>query len=145
MFHAGGSSTLTQSPSRRPPGSPIQVIHRPIPPPSPAQAEASAAAHSVHLQRARLAFSKWDRNGDGSISTGDVGEVLREAQLPFSEESLQGMLRGLDTDRSGKVEWEEFEQAAMHKLRRERYEPPADIETEMTQELRKQVLHRGNV
>ena len=142
MFHAGGSSTLNQSPTRRTPSSPLHPPHRPIPPPSPAQLEADAALHSLHLQRARLAFSTWDRDGDGCIGVEDVGGVLRAAGLPCGEEVVAGMVRGLDREGKGRVEWAEFEAAALHKMRRERYEPPADIDTEMTQQLRKQQQHR---
>ena len=113
-----------------------------MPPPSAEQQRAAAAEHAQQLERVRLAFRQWDRDGDGRISTADVASVLQAAQFPFTEGTLSEMLSALDANRDGAVSWDEFERAALHKLTMDRFTPPRDVETEMEQAFRRHQPHK---
>ena len=59
-------------------------------------------------QEFREAFSLFDKNGDGHISASELGDVLQSlGQLPTSGEVL-AMLREIDGDANGTIEWNEF-------------------------------------
>ena len=125
-------------------GSPVNVVRRSVPPASAERLQAEQAEQEAQLQRVRVAFAGWDRDGDGRISRQDVQAVLRQAGIDWPEETLAAMVGSLDSDGNGRIEWEEFSRACLHKLRRERYQPPEDVLTEMEQELhRKQQVHRA--
>uniref|UniRef100_A0A1I8HUJ0 Calmodulin n=1 Tax=Macrostomum lignano TaxID=282301 RepID=A0A1I8HUJ0_9PLAT len=60
------------------------------------------------LAEIRESFALFDKNGDGSISTEEIGEVMRSlGQMP-SHSELQEMVRQVDTDGNGCIEFNEF-------------------------------------
>ena len=117
MFTAS-SAAAAASPARRAMGSPVSLVHRAVPPPSAERLQAEAAEQEAHLQRVRVAFAGWDRDGDGCISRDDVQSVLRAAGIDWPEETLASMIGSLDSDRNGRIEWAEFSRACLHKLRK---------------------------
>lgn len=54
------------------------------------------------------AFSLFDKDGDGCISTQELGTVMRSLGCNPTEAQLQGLLRELDRDGSGSVDFAEF-------------------------------------
>merc|ERR1712032_495398 len=56
----------------------------------------------------RSAFSQFDKNGDGSISTKELAQVMRSLGQNPTESELQDAINEVDVDGSEAVEWEEF-------------------------------------
>lgn len=68
----------------------------------------------IHIQdenkRAEFkrAFSLFDKNGDGHISSSELAQVMKQLGQRMSDEDLAKMLREVDTDNSGSIEFDEF-------------------------------------
>ena len=54
------------------------------------------------------AFQIFDKNGDGSITTKELGTVMRSLGQSPSEEELQNMISEVDADQSGSIDFKEF-------------------------------------
>eukprot|EP00008_Paramoeba_atlantica_P006448 CAMPEP_0201498216 /NCGR_PEP_ID=MMETSP0151_2-20130828/69987_1 /ASSEMBLY_ACC=CAM_ASM_000257 /TAXON_ID=200890 /ORGANISM="Paramoeba atlantica, Strain 621/1 / CCAP 1560/9" /LENGTH=149 /DNA_ID=CAMNT_0047889641 /DNA_START=45 /DNA_END=494 /DNA_ORIENTATION=- len=54
------------------------------------------------------AFSLFDKDGDGIISTKDLGSVLRAVGQNLAEEELQDMIKEIDHDGSHTMDFAEF-------------------------------------
>ncbi|XP_071704323.1 probable calcium-binding protein CML28 [Rutidosis leptorrhynchoides] len=52
-------------------------------------------------------FNKFDINGDGKISSTELGDALKELGS-VSEEEVKTMMDELDTDRDGFISYDEF-------------------------------------
>nr|XP_048706118.1 calmodulin-like protein 3 [Caretta caretta] len=63
------------------------------------------------------AFSLFDKDGDGSITTGELGTVMRSLGQNPTEAKLQDMVGELDTDGSGTVDFPEFLSLMARKMR----------------------------
>ena len=79
-------------------------------------AEKERAALQAHLEvlteeqilEFKEAFSLFDKDGDGSISTAELGTVLRSLGVNPTASELQEMLNEVDADSSGTVDFPEF-------------------------------------
>ncbi|XP_031100602.1 calmodulin-3-like [Ipomoea triloba] len=69
-----------------------------------------AASHLTADQIAeyREAFSLFDKDGDGQVSCQELGIVLRSLGQVVTEAELKEMIRGVDDDGSGTVDFNEF-------------------------------------
>jgi calmodulin len=56
----------------------------------------------------RQAFRVFDRDGDGSISTGDLRYFMVTLGEKLSDEEAEEMIRMLDEDGDGRVQWDDF-------------------------------------
>jgi calmodulin len=54
------------------------------------------------------AFQIFDKDGDGSITTKELGTVMRSLGQNPSEEELQKMIEEVDKDGSGTIDFKEF-------------------------------------
>ncbi|KAL3859433.1 hypothetical protein ACJMK2_009654 [Sinanodonta woodiana] len=64
----------------------------------------------TQIEELKEAFSLFDKDGDGSITTDELGTVMRNlGQFP-SEEELKQMLKEIDIDGDGTFSFEEFVQ-----------------------------------
>lgn len=63
---------------------------------------------SVCLYFRRQAFGLFDKNGDGSISTAELGEVMRSLGHKPTEEALRVMVDEVDADGNGNIDFAEF-------------------------------------
>jgi calmodulin len=57
---------------------------------------------------AKAVFGEFDQDGSGSISTVELGDVFAKMGLITSEEELQSLVKEIDSDGSGLIEFEEF-------------------------------------
>ncbi|VDL64363.1 unnamed protein product [Hymenolepis diminuta] len=56
----------------------------------------------------RESFAFFDKNGDGVITTKELGSVMRSLGQHVTEKELQEMIRKVDADRIGAVDFNEF-------------------------------------
>lgn len=54
------------------------------------------------------AFQIFDKDGDGSITTKELGTVMRSLGQNPSEEELKNMIEDVDADGSGTIDFKEF-------------------------------------
>ncbi|CAH1788764.1 unnamed protein product [Owenia fusiformis] len=62
----------------------------------------------LEIARYRKVFDRLDRDGSGSISSGELKVALEEVGHRPSDEEVQELVKQIDTDGNGEVEWEEF-------------------------------------
>lgn len=65
------------------------------------------ALTETEVQEFREIFSLVDKDGGGSISKSELGELLETLGVKASPEELDAMLREVDTDGSGEIDFEE--------------------------------------
>ena len=56
----------------------------------------------------REAFALFDKDGDGTITTKELGTVMKSLGQNPSEEELQEMVDEVDIDGNGEIDFEEF-------------------------------------
>ena len=54
------------------------------------------------------AFQIFDKDGDGLITTKELGTVMRSLGQNLSEEELKSMIEDVDKDKSGTIDFQEF-------------------------------------
>jgi hypothetical protein len=60
----------------------------------------------------RRAFDHYDANHDGSVDTAEIEKLLEDANVGYSLTRggwVSGILKKMDTNKNGKIEWAEFE------------------------------------
>ncbi|CAN2060861.1 unnamed protein product [Malus fusca] len=78
----------------------------------PAAASAHSRTPSFH-SRAQIAeldqvFKKFDVNGDGKISSSELGAIMSSLGQPSSDEELNSMISEVDSDGDGFINFKEF-------------------------------------
>ncbi|KIL66567.1 hypothetical protein M378DRAFT_368565 [Amanita muscaria Koide BX008] len=56
----------------------------------------------------RDAFSLFDKDGDGTITINELGEVMGSLGLDSTEDERRSMMEEVDTDRNGTIDFTEF-------------------------------------
>mgnify|MGYP002635739889 CR=1 FL=1 len=56
----------------------------------------------------RLVFQVFDRDGDGTVNTQELGVVMKSLGMTPTEEELREMIDDVDEDGSGEIEFDEF-------------------------------------
>jgi hypothetical protein len=54
------------------------------------------------------AFSVFDKDGSGTVSTSELGEIMSALGQNLSAEELDGMVKEVDADGSGEIDFNEF-------------------------------------
>ncbi|XP_060063086.1 calmodulin-beta-like [Ylistrum balloti] len=78
----------------------------------------------AQLTEFREAFNMFDINKTGSVTTKELGDVLRNMGQEPSETELRHMVDEVDEDGSGSIEFEEFVEMMMNKI----HETELDVE-----------------
>ncbi|XP_060602181.1 calmodulin-A-like isoform X1 [Ruditapes philippinarum] len=63
------------------------------------------------------AFGLFDKDGDGDISTKELGTVMRSLGQNPSDEELEDMVREVDVDGNGTIDFDEFLQMMSRKMK----------------------------
>ena len=71
-------------------------------------ARTTLGARKERLEEIQRTFDLFDRDGDGSITAAELGEVLRTLGQPVTEAELEAMIATVDVDESGTIELHEF-------------------------------------
>ena len=71
-------------------------------------AEEEGKTSEEKIAAMKEAFYKFDENGDGNITTSELGTVMNNLGKFPSEEELQTMINEVDVDKNGTIEFEEF-------------------------------------
>ncbi|XP_069110938.1 calmodulin-like [Argopecten irradians] len=61
-----------------------------------------------HIAEFREAFSLFDKDGDGFVSSKELGTVMRSLGQNPTEAELQDMINEVDTDGNGTIDFPEF-------------------------------------
>ena len=64
----------------------------------------------------KLAFSLFDKDGDGTCDTDELSTVMRALGQNMTDTELLDMIREVDEDDSGSIDFEEFLQMMAKKL-----------------------------
>ncbi|RKO92984.1 EF-hand, partial [Blyttiomyces helicus] len=77
------------------------------------------AEHLTEEQRAEFkeAFSLFDKDSDGSITTKELGTVMRSLGQSPTEAELQDMINEVDADGNGTIDFEEFLKMMVRKMK----------------------------
>lgn len=82
------------------------------------------------LEEYKEAFNLFDRNGDGNITTAELGTVMRSLGQNPTEAELADMINSIDTDGNGVISFIEFVKLMVSKSRN------ADSEEELREAFR---------
>ncbi|GAA5939257.1 calmodulin [Sporobolomyces koalae] len=88
----------------------VQVGHRTFPLSEPAILSALSMDQLSESQIAEFkeAFSLFDKDGDGTITTRELGTVMRSLGQNPTEAELQDMINEVDADGNGQIDFPEF-------------------------------------
>ena len=53
----------------------------------------------------KAVFATYDKNGDGTICTTELGSVLQALGRVLSEEKITELIEEFDSDHNGKIDW----------------------------------------
>jgi Ca2+-binding EF-hand superfamily protein len=59
-------------------------------------------------QELQVAFKKFDADGNGFISTKELGDILSRLGRRLSQRDIEAMVKSLDTSGDGKISFDEF-------------------------------------
>jgi calmodulin len=60
------------------------------------------------IQEYKEVFAIFDKDGDGEITSKELGTVMRALGQNPSEAIIEEMIKGVDTDGNGVIDWNEF-------------------------------------
>lgn len=76
----------------------------------------------------REAFLMYDRNGDSKITLDEFGDVIKSLGLNPTKDQLAELMKEIDLDNSGTVEFNEFAIWMSIKMAPEKYDKNTDLE-----------------
>jgi hypothetical protein len=82
------------------------------------EAEEDGADSSVEQKMAKYEeiFQRYDEDNSGTIESSELQNVMRELGQDMSPDELAAMIKEIDTDGSGEIDFEEFMQAVTGKM-----------------------------
>ena len=76
--------------------------------PAPAAAPPAPAISDEVLASYKEAFSVFDKDGSGTVSTSELGEMMSALGQNLSAEELDAIIKEVDADGSGEIDFDEF-------------------------------------
>ncbi|GMH81555.1 hypothetical protein TrST_g5594 [Triparma strigata] len=77
----------------------------------------AASITEDQIEEFKDAFSLFDRDGDGTITTVELGTVMRSLGQSVTESDLKDMISEVDADNSGTLDFAEFLTMMVRKIR----------------------------
>lgn len=68
----------------------------------------SSSSSSIPIEELEQVFKKFDVNGDGKISSSELGSIMRSLGQNVTEEELQVLIKEVDADGDGFIDLHEF-------------------------------------
>jgi len=68
----------------------------------------SSSSSSIPIEELEQVFKKFDVNGDGKISSSELGSIMRSLGQSVTEEELQILIKEVDADGDGFIDLHEF-------------------------------------
>ncbi|XP_057963030.1 probable calcium-binding protein CML25 [Malania oleifera] len=75
---------------------------------TPVGSGSESASLRSHIEELELVFKKFDVNGDGKISSSELGSIMGSLGQPSSEEEVHKMIVEFDADGDGCIDLDEF-------------------------------------
>merc|ERR1712131_138253 len=83
---------------------------------------------SEQVNEFKAAFDLFDKDGDGTVTTKEIGAVLRKMGQDPTEDELRQMIHDVDSDGNGHIDFEEFK-TMMGKRMKEAEDSEEDMKT----------------
>ena len=83
---------------------------------------------SEQVAEFKAAFNLFDKDGDGTVTTKEIGAVLRKMGQDPTEDELRQMIHDVDSDGNGHIDFEEFK-TMMGKRMKEAEDSEEDMKT----------------
>ncbi|KAH7126119.1 complex of Cambr and Cam [Dactylonectria macrodidyma] len=68
----------------------------------------AASFSEQQIAEFKKAFSVFDADGNGQVTASEIGTVLRSLGQNLSDAELEGMVNGIDVDKNGSIDFNEF-------------------------------------
>ncbi|XP_035697589.1 troponin C, skeletal muscle-like isoform X1 [Branchiostoma floridae] len=85
-------------------------------------ARASDSLTKEQVEELQMAFSIFDRDGSGEISTQNLGTILKQCGLNPSRDELDAIMAEADEDGSGTMDFDEFLELMAKQMHQDQYE-----------------------
>ncbi len=69
------------------------------------------------IEEMREIFSLVDKDGGGTISTDELGELLEIIGIEATKEDLDKMVKQMDSDNNGEIDFEEFSEVMVQRVK----------------------------
>ncbi|XP_019647105.1 PREDICTED: troponin C-like isoform X1 [Branchiostoma belcheri] len=83
---------------------------------------ASDSLTKEQVEELQMAFSIFDRDGSGEISTQNLGTILKQCGLNPSRDELDAIMAEADEDGSGTMDFDEFLELMAKQMHQDQYE-----------------------
>ncbi|KAI8387373.1 hypothetical protein BD560DRAFT_382281 [Blakeslea trispora] len=89
----------------------------------------SSSITEEELKSTNVAFALYDTNHDGFIKSSQFGEVLKSLNIEHEDKKLNEIVKGVDKNHDGRIDFNEFVNAMTHFLTPQYTDEPEQVES----------------